>query len=246
MSEESLASLVRGVELLSLDAGNTVIFLDHARLAKLLARAGFHVTASALIEREGEAKRMLEDGSILKPTWDHHGAPGAIGWGNTVGTIVHLAGVPLDRVPSILAQAWKEHVDLNFWSLVPEGLGPALDAIRARGVKVVVVSNSEGMLEPLFDRLGILRSFDRVVDSAKVGVEKPDPRIFEHALTPYGIAPANALHLGDTFATDIAGGRAAGLRVALIDPFHHYAGRHLDVPRVPGAVEVAKAILAQR
>jgi FMN phosphatase YigB (HAD superfamily) len=76
-------------------------------------------------------------------------------------------------------------------------------------------------------------------------VEKPDPRIFEHALTPYGIAPHAALHLGDTFATDIAGGRAAGVRVALIDPYEHYVDRHLDVPRVPGAVEVAKAILTE-
>src|SRR5262249_14602524 len=157
--------------------------------------------------------------------------------------IVHLAGVPEARVASILERAWKEHVDLNYWSLVPQGLGPALDAIRARGIKVVVVSNSEGMLEELFDRLGILASFDRVVDSAKVGVEKPDPRIFTQALAPYGIAPGAALHLGDTFATDIAGGRAAGVRVALIDPFAHYEGRHLDVPRVAGAVEVAKAIL---
>ena len=52
-----------------------------------------------------------------------------------------------------------------------------------------------------------------------------------------------ALHLGDVFATDILGARAAGLRHALIDPHGHYAGRHLDVPRVPGVVEVACAIL---
>src|SRR2546430_1933193 len=93
LTGDALRALVHGVELLSLDAGNTVIFLDHARLSTLLARAGFAVSVDALIRHEGEAKRMLEDGTILKPEWAHRGAAGAIGWGNTVGTIVHLAGV---------------------------------------------------------------------------------------------------------------------------------------------------------
>src|SRR5258706_169292 len=136
-----LRELVRGVELLSLDAGNTVIFLDHARLAALLESEGVKTDVASVIRCEGQAKRMLEDGSILKPQWPSRSAPGAIGWGNTVGTILHLAGAALDRVPVILERAWKEHVDLNYWSLVPKGLGAALDAIRARGVKVVVVSN---------------------------------------------------------------------------------------------------------
>ena len=246
LTGDALRALVHGVELLSLDAGNTVIFLDHARLAALLARAGFAVSVDALIRHEGEAKRMLEDGTILRPEWAHRGAAGAIGWGNTVGTIVHLAGVPREAIAAILETAWAEHVALNFWSLVPEGLAAALNAIRALGVKVVIVSNSEGMLEPLFARLGVLSAFDRVVDSGKVGVEKPDPKIFELALAPYGIAPGAALHLGDTYATDIEGARAAGLRFALIDPYAHYEGRHQDIPRVHGAVAVADAILLDR
>ena len=125
-------------------------------------------------------------------------------------------------------------------------MGAALDDIRARGVKVAIISNSEGMLERLFTDLDVLRHFDLVVDSGKVGVEKPDPRIFRVALDRFGVSPEHALHLGDMFSTDILGARAAGIRHALIDPYRHYAGRHLDVPRVPGVVEVARAIGAQR
>jgi FMN phosphatase YigB (HAD superfamily) len=54
------------------------------------------------------------------------------------------------------------------------------------------------------------------------------------------------LHLGDNFVTDVGGARAAGLRVALIDPFGHLAGRHTDVPRVSGVSEVADAIARTR
>jgi putative hydrolase of the HAD superfamily len=100
------------------------------------------------------------------------------------------------------------------------------------------------MLERLFGDLGILDHFDLVVDSGNVGVEKPDPRIFRVAFDRFGVGADDALHLGDVFATDVLGARAAGCRHALIDPYGHYEGRHLDVPRVPGAVEVARVLAA--
>jgi len=119
-------------------------------------------------------------------------------------------------------------------------------ALRNSGVKVAIVSNSEGMLESLFATLGILECFDTVVDSAKVGVEKPNPRIFAIACERTGTTPARSLHLGDTFATDIVGARNAGMRCALIDPFGHYDGLLEDVPRAVGVVAVSEEILRAR
>lgn len=239
--------LVRDVDLLCLDAGNTVIFLDHQRLADILREAcAFVVDASILVRTEGEAKRLAESGALVDTAWAYKEKPGAPGWGKMVGTIVHRAGLPLARVPELLAAAWTIHAKKNLWCKVPDGLGPALDAIRERGVKVAIISNSEGMLDGLFRDLGIRAHFDAIVDSGIVGVEKPDPRIFGFALDQFAVVPGRALHLGDVFATDILGARAAHIRCGLIDPFGHYEGAHPDVPRVPGAVEVARAILAAR
>ena len=238
--------LVRGVDLLCLDAGNTVIFLDHARLARLVQDLGLDVDAAVLVRTEGEAKKLAETGDLVDVPWKYRARPGAVGWGRMVGSIAKLAGLDDAKVPALLDTAWPLHEAKNLWSLVPEGLGEALDAARAVGVKVAIISNSEGMLDRLFEELGILRHFDLVVDSGKVGVEKPDPRIFRIALERFGIAASAALHLGDMFATDILGARAAGLRSALIDPYHHYANRHLDVPRVAGVVAVARALVTAR
>lgn len=235
--------LVRGVELLCLDAGNTVIFLDHDRLADILREAtGFVVDARALVEAEGEAKRRAETGALHDCTWSFRDRPGGAGWGRMVGTIAHVAGLDPEKVPALLDAAWPLHEATNLWCKVPDGLGVALDAMRARGKKTAIISNSEGMLDRLFRDLGIRDHFDLIVDSGIVGVEKPDPRIFRFALDRFGVPPERALHLGDIFATDILGARAAGMRCALIDPFGHYEGRHPDVPRVSGVVEVARAL----
>ena len=238
-------SLIAGVELLSLDAGNTVIFLDHARLAAIANEAGFKgVSRDRLIVTEGEAKRLLDQPSrMIDPAWRERGEPGAAGWGRTVATMLALAGVDERALPELMSIVWKSHVELNLWSLVPEGFKDAMAAIRARGIKTAIVSNSEGMLDRLFTRLGILDCFDALVDSGKVGHEKPGARIFEIACERTGKRADQALHLGDTIATDVVGGRAAKMRVALIDPYKHYDGLFFDVPRVPGAVEVARALL---
>jgi putative hydrolase of the HAD superfamily len=237
-----LGALVRGVRLLSLDAGNTVIFLDHARLAALAARQGFTTDAATLVRTEGAAKRRHARGDMVQVSWASELEPGARGWGAMVATTVAEAGFPAAKLKPFLEDAWREHVQKNLWWLVPDGFSAAMARVRARGVKVVLVSNSEGMLDRLFAELGILGDFDRLLDSGKVGFEKPDPRIFRLALDAYGVAPDLALHLGDMYSTDITGARAAGMRAALVDPHGHYDGMFPDVPRVPGVVAVADAI----
>jgi putative hydrolase of the HAD superfamily len=239
-------ALVEGLRLLSLDAGNTVVFLDHARLAALATREGFPVDTGVLLRAEGAAKHAHAKGALIDVPWSCKSAPGAAGWGRMVGTILTVAGLAPARLPALLDPIWRAHVDLNLWSLVPDGLGPALDRVRAAGIPVVLVSNSEGMLEPLFRRLGIHDHFDMLLDSGKIGLEKPDPRIFQLATDRFGVDPTCALHLGDLYGTDVLGARAARMRAALIDPAGHLEGSYPEVPRVPGVVAVADAILSTR
>lgn len=242
----ALASLVRDVELLCLDAGNTVVFLDHTRLARIAGAHGFATTPEILVRAEGEAKVALEEKREHHVAWSGAHMKAARGWAATVGTMLHAAGLPLGRVPAMLDALWPQHAARNLWSLVPEGLVDALAEVRAAGVRVAIVSNSEGQLEPLLVDLGVRGALDLVVDSGIVGVEKPDPRIFRIALDHFAAAPERALHLGDVYATDVLGARAAGVRVALVDPHGHLAGRHPEVPRVPGAREVARVLRQAR
>ncbi len=240
-------ALVRDVDLLCLDAGNTVVFLDHVRLARVFGAAGFETTSGALDAAEGETKIALDAAAHAAPfDWSESHVASARSWGQYVGTMALRAGLESARVPALLEAVWPEHRAKNLWYVVPEGLTEALDVVRASGVAVAVVSNSEGQLERLLDEVGVRGSVDMVIDSDVVGFEKPDPRIFRLALDRFGVPPERALHLGDVHATDVVGARAAGLRVALVDPLGHLAGRHADVPRVPAAAAVARVLARLR
>lgn len=235
------------VDLLSLDAGNTVIFLDHARLASIAQEAGFGVDPATLVKTEGVAKRALSgEGELVEVEWAQRDARGARGWGVMMATMFARAGVAERELPALLDRLWDEHVAFNLYSIVPKGFRETMRELRDRGVKVAIVSNSEGMLEPLFVELGLSGSVDALVDSAKVGVEKPDRRIFEIACERTGTTLDRTLHLGDTVATDLEGAKNAGARAMLIDPFGHYEGLYPAVPRAKGVIEVSREILRAR
>lgn len=93
---------------------------------------------------------------------------------------------------------------------------PALRELRARGLRLVVLSNWDGSLPDRLEQAGLLALVDGVLSSAEVGVAKPAPAAFEAALERAGVGPAEALHAGDSLTNDVEGARAAGVRAVLV------------------------------
>ena len=83
----------------------------------------------------------------------------------------------------------------------------------AHNFVVVALTNGNANLQ----RIGIAEYFDHTVTAVDVGVAKPDPRIFDAAITAAGVAASDVLHVGDDPQTDIAGAQGAGLRTAWIN-----------------------------
>ncbi len=90
---------------------------------------------------------------------------------------------------------------------------PALRAARERGERVIVVSNWDASLPAALAATGLASLVDAVLTSAEVGAAKPDAAIFERALAVAGVAPAAALHVGDSLAEDVEGARRAQIAV---------------------------------
>jgi 2-haloalkanoic acid dehalogenase type II len=93
----------------------------------------------------------------------------------------------------------------------------ALEDLRGRGLRLVIVSNWDCSLGRVLELSGLDGRFDAVVSSAEARARKPDPAIFTVALEAAGCSAAEALHVGDTAEEDIAGAQAAGIRALLLD-----------------------------
>jgi len=92
----------------------------------------------------------------------------------------------------------------------------ALDALRSRGTRLVVVSNWDCSLPDALDAAGLGARLDATVTSAQAGVAKPDPAIFRVALASAGVTASAAVHVGDSPAEDVEGARAAGIEPILV------------------------------
>ena len=91
-----------------------------------------------------------------------------------------------------------------------------LARLRGAGLRLVVASNWDVSLNEVLDRLGLAGLVDGVVSSAAVGAAKPDPRLLEAALALAGVAPAQAVHVGDSLAEDVGAAQAAGVAAVLL------------------------------
>ena len=138
---------------------------------------------------------------------------------------VEVAAVVLDRTRNAWLWRWPvvESVD-------------ALRRLHEAGVPIGVVSNASGQIADVLRRFGVCQvgpgdhtPVRVIVDSHVVGVAKPSPAIFDHALHLFdGIAPSRIGYVGDSVTMDVAGGRAAGLHPILLDPFDDHPDADFD------------------
>jgi HAD superfamily hydrolase (TIGR01509 family) len=90
-----------------------------------------------------------------------------------------------------------------------------LEALRGRGLKLALVSNTaspEWLLEPILERQGLVERLDAIVLSSEVGRRKPHPAIFERALEELGVAAGQAVFVGDRLEADILGASRVGMK----------------------------------
>lgn len=92
----------------------------------------------------------------------------------------------------------------------------ALRALRAEGLRLVVVSNWDVSLHEVLDATGLAPLVDGAIASAELGRAKPDPAPILAGLALAGVRPQEALHAGDSVEHDVAGAVAAGVEPVLV------------------------------
>jgi putative hydrolase of the HAD superfamily len=114
----------------------------------------------------------------------------------------------IDRAVDAL---WDDQPRQNLWRRAVPDMIELVRELRAAAVPYAILSNSEGRLAELIDEIGLAELFPIVADSGRLGVEKPDRRIFAWVAERLGLEPGSILHVGDSLGADVEGATRAGM-----------------------------------
>ena len=215
------------------------MFADPRRVVPILVESGA-VGAEALYheaEREARLALSLAMGQGVTGHEDQF-------WRDYFMTVIRRVGVPEAQVDAASQTLRRLHHEDHLWTWIQEGAAEALVRVREMGYRLGVVSNADGRVEALLQRLGLAELVEFVIDSHAVGVSKPDPRIFHMGAERLGLAAEECLYVGDLYAIDVLGARAAGLQPLLLDPFDRL-GHWEDVDRIASVADLPSWLAAR-
>jgi HAD superfamily hydrolase (TIGR01549 family) len=215
-----------------LDAGNTLVSMDFAWLMEELKRCGVLCELPELRRAEAAARpKVSAELERLKST-ENQGT--SLFYMRTILKGLKCTSSMTDKdldpiIEALFKTIQAPGVIQRLWSYILPGVRDALESLQRKGLKLVVVSNSNGTVEEILAKVDLRRYFYKVVDSHLAGFEKPDSRLFYHALKISDADPETTLHIGDLYHVDVIGAWSAGLHAALLDPFGDW--QDVDCPR---------------
>ena len=213
-------SLYHGIRVVFFDAAGTLLHVPKGigfHYSEVACRHGLEVSPATVQRAFGQAwvAAPTPESSRSRRPDDDRGW-----WQRLVYDVLVRCGAPesIDH-EALFAELYSEFLKPGVWELYPE-VKEVLETVRAR-YPIGIVSNFDGRLRVILEDLGIAPLFDHWVISSEVGADKPDRFIYECALEMAGIAPGEALHVGDDPAGDWEAAAAAGLQVYQLDRPHN-------------------------
>lgn len=140
----------------------------------------------------------------------------------------------------LAATLYREFTRMENYVLFDD-VRPTIDALRARGLLLGIVSNFESWLEDWLGIHELVETFPVRVISGIEGIEKPDQRIFRIALERAGVDAAGSAYVGDNPEFDVDPPAALGMFPVLVDRrdrFPDHAGARVrDLRDLPAILE---------
>jgi REG-2-like HAD superfamily hydrolase len=144
--------------------------------------------------------------SILRPFVEEHDEP------------------RLYQLARAITQEFEKHTS---WAVYPDVI-PTLEALRAHGYYLGVISDWGNALGPILHKLALTKYFDCVLISAVTRYAKPSPTLYDLALQRADAIADYTLHVGDSYIHDVLGARAVGMIPVLLDRAGRLHEENLD------------------
>jgi putative hydrolase of the HAD superfamily len=214
------------------DAGGTLIFPDRERTLAPLACRGIRFTEEQLHSAERAARRFRDQRGSQPATQNTDEEYWQLYYRTLLGCHASDAQLLSELVAAARSSA--------NWSFVPPEIPHCLADLK-QDYRLAVISNSDGKIADLFERVGLAGYFETIVDSGKIGHQKPNQVIFETAMQRLGVAANESAYVGDVYSIDYTGARGAGMHAVLVDSYGTYAAD--DLQRVESICEL-KSLLS--
>jgi HAD superfamily hydrolase (TIGR01549 family) len=193
------------------DFGQTLGELDHEFLKQRLAERGVVYDPARARSHHIEA-------------WERYGAlknaGHAAAWRNMIEVFLRQGGVPTERLEMLTGWLWEQQSSKNLWRQPIPGMIELARELARAGVKLAIISNSEGRMAELLVELGWSETFSVIADSGRLGIDKPSPGIFQHACAALGVACSELVHIGDSWEADVEGALNVGAQAVWFDERH--------------------------
>ena len=164
-------------------------------------RAGVPVTEAQFREAYVHAERTLGKNPIIQPDYTFR---------RTLETKVNL------ELAFLGMEGYADAIVDTIYEDTQQHTAHSREVLRQLEVPKVLVSNFYGNISTVLREFGFDGLFQAIVESAVVGVRKPDPRIFALGVEALGMQPAEVVVVGDSIDKDIVPAREAGCQTVWI------------------------------
>ena len=210
---------MRRPKAISFDMGYTLLMhrptgpdLYRRVLAECGITASLEDVSRALVPARDHYVRCTREGRDFEASM----ADAVTFWTEYNGIILGHLGVDGARHAEVSERIYTTAWQPQNWEIFPEVID-TLEALRAEGIRMVVISNFVDTLRAVCELHGIDGYFEDIIASVQAGAMKPDHRIFDLALRRLGVDAADAWHVGDNYWADVLGSRAVGMTPVLVD-----------------------------
>ncbi|MGI8774265.1 MAG: HAD family hydrolase [Actinomycetota bacterium] len=205
------------------DAGETLLRPHpsfHELFSATCRRAGYEIDVDLVHSVQQRLAphlvELAEETGIVAPSLDP--ADSLTYWSHLYRRLLGELGIEDE---DLIASLYSTFSSSASYKLYDDAL-PCLEALAGAGHRLGLISNFERWLEEMLVELEVGHHFEISIISGFVGVEKPDPAIYEAAVRTAGVEPGDAVHIGDSPTMDVEPAAEVGMTAILLDRWDRY------------------------
>ena len=217
------SSILQSLDVLFLDVGHTLIYptKNVAEVYALEARQdGIALCEETLsqgfLRLFAEKKRTARSNNCLAYGTTEESAKSF--WWDLFVELLQEQGISEEKARPVFARIYTHFNTAGAWTLYPDA-DRLLDRCAKASLPIFLVSNWDARLPHVLQACQITSRVQGTIGSYAVGIEKPDPSIFDHAFALAGVdrTTAKTLHIGDSVSEDAPAAEGAGVPYRIID-----------------------------